>query len=50
MNTLRLARESRITSTSSAGGMTAFHRHLREGIGPAAALRAAQEEVRANDR
>ena len=30
--------------------MTAFHRHLREGMGPAAALRAAQEEVRANDR
>lgn len=30
--------------------MTAFHRHLREGIGPAAALRAAQEEVRANEK
>jgi len=30
--------------------MTAFHRHLREGMGPAAALRAAQEKVHANDR
>jgi CHAT domain-containing protein/tetratricopeptide (TPR) repeat protein len=29
--------------------MAAFHRHLREGMGPAAALRAAQEEVRANE-
>jgi CHAT domain-containing protein len=30
--------------------MTAFHRHVREGMGPAAALRAAQEEVRANEK
>jgi tetratricopeptide (TPR) repeat protein len=30
--------------------MAAFHRHLREGMGPAAALRAAQEEVRANEK
>jgi hypothetical protein len=30
--------------------MTAFHRHLQEGMGPAAALRAAQEEVRTNGR
>jgi tetratricopeptide (TPR) repeat protein len=30
--------------------MTAFHRHLREGMGPAAALRAAQEEVYANEK
>jgi hypothetical protein len=50
VNTLHLARESRIASTSGADGMTAFHRHLQEGMGPAAALRAAQEEVRRNDR
>jgi len=30
--------------------MAAFHRHLREGMGPAAALRAAQEEVHANEK
>ena len=50
MNTLHLARESRIASTSDADGMAAFHRQLQEGMGPAAALRAAQEEVRTNDK
>jgi CHAT domain-containing protein len=50
VNTLHLAREPRIASTSGADGMTAFHRHLQDGMGPAAALRAAQEEARANDR
>lgn len=30
--------------------MAAFHRQLQEGMGPAAALRAAQEEVRTNDK
>jgi CHAT domain-containing protein len=49
-STLHLARGSRITSTSDADGMTAFHRHLQEGMGPAAALRAVQEEVRTNNR
>jgi CHAT domain-containing protein len=49
-STLHLAREFRIASTSGADGMAAFHRHLQEGMGPAAALRAAREEVRANDR
>jgi CHAT domain-containing protein len=50
VNTLHLARESRIASTSGADGMIAFHRHLREGMGPAVALRTAQEEMRTNDR
>jgi CHAT domain-containing protein len=32
-STLHLARESRIASTSGADGMTAFHRHLQDGVG-----------------
>jgi CHAT domain-containing protein len=39
-----------VEDEATAALMTSFHQHLRTGLGPAPALRAAQEEVRQNPR